>query len=254
MSALTKDEKNKTNIKKETIQPTKRILKDVINIYKNPLTENNIFYKHDDTDILRGYAMIIGPGDTIYAHGFYFFKFKFPSNYPFSPPKVTYLTNNGSTRFNPNLYRNGKVCVSILNTWSGPKWSSCQTIRSILLSLVTLFHNTPLTNEPGISINHRDNKPYNEILKFQSLNTAVYSILNGKIINKTTGLFREEYKKYFRDNHKIINELIDKYKNDYPFEKKNLNCSIYSMQETIDYDKLKDKINDPKILKEYDII
>jgi len=250
--ANNKNKKN-NNAKKETINPTKRILKDVIDIYKNPLTENNIYYKHDETDVLKGYAMIIGPGETIYAHGFYFFEFKFPEDYPYTPPKVTYLTNNGKTRFNPNLYRNGKVCVSIINTWSGPKWSSCQTIRSILLSFTTLFHNTPLTNEPGVSDRHKDNLPYNEIIKFQSLNTAVYNVLKGKIDNKPRTIFSNEYKKYFRENHKNICELINKYQKEYPFTETTLSVSIYDMKENINYEKLKIKINNPDILNECNI-
>ena len=40
--------------------------------------------------------------------------------YPFEPPKVLILTVDGRTRINPNLYANGKVCLSILGTWSGP--------------------------------------------------------------------------------------------------------------------------------------
>ena len=61
------------------------------------------------------------------------------------------MTCDGATRFHPNLYRNGKVCLSILNTWKGEQWTSCQTIRSILLTLITLFHNKPLLNEPGFT-------------------------------------------------------------------------------------------------------
>ena len=41
-----------------------RLLKDVRNIIKNPLTEQGIYYVHDDTDILKGYAMIVGPSET----------------------------------------------------------------------------------------------------------------------------------------------------------------------------------------------
>ena len=94
------------------------------------------------------------------------FEFKFPANYPVSPPKLTYLTNDGSTRFHPNLYRNGKVCLSVLNTWRGEGWTSCQTIRSILLILVTLFHNKPLLNEPGIKESHHSFIPYNKIITY----------------------------------------------------------------------------------------
>ena len=115
-------------LSKETVQ---RLLKDVRNIIKNPLTDQGIYYIHDDEDILKGYALIIGPEETPYFGGFYFFEFSYPFDYPFSPPDVKYCTNDGSTRFNPNLYTNGKVCVSILNTWMGEKWSSCQTINSV---------------------------------------------------------------------------------------------------------------------------
>lgn len=52
--------------------------------------------------------------------GFFYFTISCPSNYPNEPPKVKFHTTGGGTvRFNPNLYANGKVCLSILGTWSG---------------------------------------------------------------------------------------------------------------------------------------
>ena len=48
-----------------------RLLRDVRNIMKNPLTENGIYYTHDDEDILKGYALIIGPSETPYFGGNY---------------------------------------------------------------------------------------------------------------------------------------------------------------------------------------
>ena len=63
-------------ISKETI---KRLLSDVKAILKSPLTENGIYYSHDDTDIMKGYAMIVGPEDTPYFGGFYFFKISYSS-------------------------------------------------------------------------------------------------------------------------------------------------------------------------------
>ena len=131
-----------TSVSKEIIitqDTVKRLVKDVKEIMKNPLTSQGIFYQHDENDMLKGYAMIVGPKDTPYEDGFYFFEFKFPTNYPFSPPNVIYNTNDGRTRFNPNLYVNGKVCISILNTWKGEQWTSCQTISSILLTLASIL-------------------------------------------------------------------------------------------------------------------
>lgn len=39
---------------------------------KNPLTEQGIHYIHDEGNMFKGTAMIIGPSDTPYADGFYF--------------------------------------------------------------------------------------------------------------------------------------------------------------------------------------
>ena len=130
-------------------------------IKDDELKKNGIFYKHDEDNLLKGYAMIIGPKNTPYQDGFYFFTFKFSEEYPFVPPIVIFKTYDGFTRFNPNLYIDGKVCLSVLNTWKGEGWSSCQNIRSILLILSTVLNETPIENEPDLTINHRDNNNYN---------------------------------------------------------------------------------------------
>ena len=150
-------------LKKDTIQ---RLVNDVSEIIKHPLEEHGIYYIHNEENILEGHALIIGPENTPYAYGYYLFRFIFPTTYPYDPPRLVYLTNDGITRFNPNLYRNGKVCLSLLNSWRGEQWTSCQTIRTVLLNLVTLFHNKPLLNEPGIKEDYKYFKKYNQIIKF----------------------------------------------------------------------------------------
>lgn len=66
-------------------------------------------------------AMIIGPPDTPYANGCFIFDIFLPADYPVRPPKVNLITTGGgAVRFNPNLYRCGKVCLSLLGTWQGP--------------------------------------------------------------------------------------------------------------------------------------
>ena len=49
-------------IKKETVQ---RLLSDIKDLIKNPLTDENIYYIHDDIDMLKGCALMIGPDDCI---------------------------------------------------------------------------------------------------------------------------------------------------------------------------------------------
>ena len=85
----------------------KRIIKDVTQLIKDPLTNQGIYYKQDEENIYLGHALIIGPKNTLYQYGFYMFKFVFSDAYPVKPPVVSYLTNNHNIRFHPNLYRNG---------------------------------------------------------------------------------------------------------------------------------------------------
>ena len=53
------------------VQNKKRLVKDISNIIKDPLTEQGIYYIHDEENMLEGYAMIIGPEDSIYEYGVY---------------------------------------------------------------------------------------------------------------------------------------------------------------------------------------
>jgi len=55
----------------------------------------------------------------------------------------------GRVRFNPNLYANGKVCLSTLGTWSGPSWSPALSLAAVLISIQSLMTESPYTNEPG---------------------------------------------------------------------------------------------------------
>ena len=216
----------------------KRLQKDIIDIIKHPLTEHGIYYTHDDSDMLKGYAVIFGPSDTIYRHGAYMFQFKFPTNYPVSPPKLTYLTNDGNTRFHPNLYRNGKVCLSVLNTWRGEGWTSCQTIRSILLILVTLFHNKPLLNEPGIKESHSSFKPYNKIITYRNIEHSIIHTFNTGLNKESAPIylswFFPFYKKYITENKDEIIKYIDELKNKEEFNGR-FTTSIYGLTCNTEY-------------------
>lgn len=154
-----------------------RLVKDVKQLMKCPLISNGIYYVHDDSNITKGYAMIVGPKQTPYENGLYFFDFDFPSNYPFSPPICTFRSGNMKTRFNPNLYVFGAVCLSILNTWKGEQWTACQTISSVLLQLIILFNDNPLFNEPGVTRENNEIDIYNEIIHFKNIEVNVIDLM-----------------------------------------------------------------------------
>ena len=234
-----------TFISKETIT---RLLKDVKQILKNPLTENGIYYIHDDSDMMKGYALIIGPADTPYFGGNYFFEFNYPQDYPHSPPKIKYWTNANKIRFGPNLYICGKVCISLLNTWRGDQWTSCQTISTVLLTLCTLLSENPLLNEPGVGKANPEINSYNEIIQFANIDIAICDI-----VNKKPGIFMpffEDFypfiKENFYKNYDQFLKIAEQKNEEFYKEVRSFKTVFYGMDIQIDYNKVIKKLKETK--------
>jgi len=103
----------------------------------------------DRFDVLR--ALVFGPEGTPYAHGAFVFDFFLPAAFPRVPPAAKLLTTGGGrVRFNPNLYKDGRVCLSLLGTWAGPSWTEASTLLQVLVSIQSLILvPEPYFNEPG---------------------------------------------------------------------------------------------------------
>ncbi|KAJ9177018.1 hypothetical protein P3X46_012274 [Hevea brasiliensis] len=134
-------------------------------------------------ELLR--AVIIGPAGTPYHDGLFVFDCLFPPNYPDTPPMVYYYS--GGLRLNPNLYECGKVCLSLLGTWSGKQnemWiPGTSTMLQVLVSIQALILNAkPFFNEPGYESSYvgvegdRRSRKYNEDVFILSLKTMMYTL------------------------------------------------------------------------------
>ncbi|KAI0920787.1 hypothetical protein AcW2_005953 [Taiwanofungus camphoratus] len=113
---------------------------------------SSIFLRVDESrvDVIK--ALITGPEGTPYYNGCYLFDVFLGPSYNQSPPSVKYMTTNGGKfRFNPNLYADGKVCLSLLGTWTGPGWvSGKSTLLQVLISIQSMILcEEPYLNEPG---------------------------------------------------------------------------------------------------------
>ncbi|KAF2436482.1 ubiquitin-conjugating enzyme E2Z [Tothia fuscella] len=135
-----------------------------------------------DCNVRHVYALIIGPPDTPYEFGFFEFYCKFGKDYPTKAPSVNAMTTNmGRTRFNPNIYAAGKVCLSILGTWRGERgeeWSSAQGLESILISIQSLMSGNPYENEPGFEDVKSDEdkknaQSYVDKIRHETLRTSI---------------------------------------------------------------------------------
>ncbi|KAJ6839040.1 putative ubiquitin-conjugating enzyme E2 23 [Iris pallida] len=132
-------------------------------------------------DLLR--AVIVGACGTPYQDGLFFFDFQLPPEYPQVPPMTYY--HSGGLRVNPNLYVDGKVCLSLLNTWSGKGnevWDpSSSSILQVLVSLQGLVLNSkPYFNEAGYEKQvgtiegEKNSLPYNENTYLLNLKSMMY--------------------------------------------------------------------------------
>ena len=225
----------------------KRLTRDIKILKDSNLEENGIYFVIDEKNVTDIKCMIIGPEDTPYAYGYYFFNIKITSEYPFEPPKVKFITNS-NVRFNPNLYTCGKVCVSILNTWSGPQWTSCLNLKSVLLSLQTLLNKNPLENEPGFeqSLNERHHN-YISIIQHENLKISIIETLN-QIKSEPFKEFESIIINQFLKNYSIIKKLGIQYKKQYQ-ECQIFKLDIYNLNINNDYKILLEKIE--KLEKTY---
>ena len=215
----------------------KRIAIDIKNYKNSDLDKNGIICKFNENNFYNVKALIIGPDDTPYEGGFYFFDINFTEKYPHCPPVVKLQTLNSTARFNPNLYTNGKVCLSILGTWSGPGWTSCLSLNTVLLSIQTLLNENPIQNEPGFEneVGETSTK-YNKIITFQNLDMAVSNMITKpprgfeEFIPDLENYFVKNYEKYIN----TINKNIDK--ND-----ELIKLRVYSLIQRLEYERVKSK-------------
>lgn len=94
---------------------------------------------------------------------------------------------SGGLRLNPNLYDCGKVCLSLLGTWTGKStemWDKNKsTMLQVLVSIQALILNAkPFFNEPGFEKSYvgpegeKMSRSYNDDAFIYSLKTMMYTL------------------------------------------------------------------------------
>ncbi|KAF1748227.1 hypothetical protein GCK72_024694 [Caenorhabditis remanei] len=221
---------------------TKRIAKELASIANAlPLNASNsiyVCYDEGRVDIIK--VLISGPDDTPYANGLFEFDIFFPTGYPFSPPKCAFLTTgSGNVRFNPNLYNDGKICLSILGTWEGrpeEKWNPYCSLMQVLVSIQGLiFVKDPYFNEPGFERyqgterGDEYSRKYNLQIEHATLNYAIREQLRKpsdhfkEVIEKHLWLKREAILKQAR-------AWIDNMRNDFGDDKLSKRKDVFAFE------------------------
>jgi ubiquitin-protein ligase len=211
-----------------------------------PTYQSSIFHRYYTENFRFHDFIITGPENTPYDSGCFLFRLYCTKNYPNVPPKVhIYTTGNGQVRFNPNLYNDGTVCLSLLGTWGNrgdegwiPKLS---TINQIMISIQSMiFVEQPYFNEPGYESDMNTahgiekSKQYNQLVR---LNCMKYAMID-QILNPSKH-FEDVIKKHFIMKRKYIINICKKWVDD-PYNKTNKMHVEYKQT----YDKLCNILND----------
>jgi len=173
--------------------------------------------------IVKGYeermdlfsVMIHGPKNTPYEDGLFFFDFQLPANYPYEPPAAHYISYC-SDRLNPNLYEDGKVCVSLLGTWQG-KGTETWTQDSNLLQLLVSIQGLILVREPyfneagyekqrGAQQGNENSRMYNEMAVLKLVQSMTKLARNPQVP------FQEEIQQHFQENGKKLTSRLLRWK------------------------------------------
>lgn len=98
----------------------------------------------DDSNLFEWAVTILGPPDTLYEGGFFNAVLKFPKDYPQSPPECCFT----SEMWHPNVFPDGRVCISILHPpgddqygyeQASERWSPVHGVESIVLSIISML-------------------------------------------------------------------------------------------------------------------
>ena len=176
---------------------------------------NSIFVRVDKNDMDFMKVLIIGSEGTPYSNGAFAFDVAFDSDYPNKPPHCAIrTTGNGSIRFNPNLYSNGKVCLSLLGTWRGvstenwdPKISTLYqvliSIQSIIMSDLVYFNEPSYEHEIGTVEGNKKNEGYANIVRYGNVKYAMIE----QIKNPTQGFEDVIQRHFFIKKNQILKEV-----------------------------------------------
>ena len=211
---------DKTSSSNVTPNFSRRLKSEIRNLSSNlPISDtSSIFLRIDENNMSIMKFLIIPHPDTPYAYGCFEFDMYLNADYPNTPPHVEIITTGGGKfRFNPNLYDNGKVCLSLLGTWSGTggeSWSTESTILQVLLSIQSLiFCEEPYFNEPGYESSRGTkegkvkNDAYMEPVRYNTLKLGMVEQLK----NPSFG-FEDIIKNHFKLKQNDIFKKLDEWK------------------------------------------
>jgi len=124
----------------------------------------------DEDNFFEWDVYIEGPRETPYEGGIFKMKMEFPKDFPMMPPELHFV----SEFWHPNVYTDGKVCISILHPpvhdelsdeLPGERWLPSQSVSSILLSVISMLNDPNFSSPANVDASVECRKDYNTYTK-----------------------------------------------------------------------------------------
>ncbi|KAL3199815.1 hypothetical protein MRX96_043774 [Rhipicephalus microplus] len=153
LSSMLLDPWNPISAEHEEPSPTclARVQREIARTYK-ARQPHGVFVVHEEYDVTKLHAVVVGPRNTPYEAGFFHFLLKCPPDYPASPPRVRNMTTDaGRVSFHPYLFASGTVCLCFQGTCPGqPSWKPTHSsIETVLASIQSLLNKKMCSEQSG---------------------------------------------------------------------------------------------------------
>jgi len=152
-----------------------QLLKDLTELKKHPV-EGFVVDLIKESDIFTWEVYIQGPPATYYEGGAFRAVLKFPSDFPYTPPKMAFT----SEVWHPNVYweskKAGEVCISILHPPGGnpeapdecesdaERWNPAHSVTTIILSVISMLSDPNFSSPANVDASVQWRK---ELTKFK---------------------------------------------------------------------------------------
>ena len=120
----------------------------------------------NDDDLFKWNVLFEGTEDTLYEGGYFKATLTYPDDYPNNPPVMQFV----SKMWHPNIYPDGKVCISILHApgtdtmnsqeKAEERWRPILGVEAILMSVISMLHDPNIDSPANLdaSLQFRDDR------------------------------------------------------------------------------------------------
>ncbi|KAK8801159.1 hypothetical protein WA158_001929 [Blastocystis sp. Blastoise] len=116
----------------------------LLDLQRNPPQGISVGLK-DDNNLFEWSVLVDGPAESPYEGGLFKAELIFPSDFPNHPPDMKFI----SEMWHPNIFDNGKVCISILHQpgidefnpeeSAEERWRPILSVEAILVSVQNML-------------------------------------------------------------------------------------------------------------------